>query len=131
MIHYNSNNENSNSAIFNVTATCVPIDSDGDGIVDARDYDSDNDGILDLIEAAGNNYNPILNIDTNGDGYDDVFGDNFSPAPQRAWKSPLWKNFLLISTNSFIRDCLFYCLCVYSTGAQIYVEGNVISRYFL
>ncbi len=79
LIHYNSNNENSNSAIFNVTATCVPIDSDGDGIVDARDYDSDNDGILDLIEAAGNNYNPILNIDTNGDGYDDVFGDNFTP----------------------------------------------------
>ena len=79
LTHYNSNNESSNSAIFNVTATCVPIDSDGDGIVDARDYDSDNDGILDLIEAAGNNYNPILNIDTNGDGYDDVFGDNFTP----------------------------------------------------
>ncbi|NDB78876.1 gliding motility protein, partial [archaeon] len=79
LIHYNSNIENSNSSIFNVTATCVPIDSDGDGIVDARDYDSDNDGVLDLIEAAGNNYNPILNIDTNGDGYDDIFGNNFTP----------------------------------------------------
>ena len=59
----------------------------------------------------------------------DLFGDNFSPAPQRAWKSPLWKNFLLISTNSFKR-LFFSCLCVYSTGAQIYVEGNVISQYF-
>ena len=57
----------------------MPIDSDGDGVVDARDYDSDNDGILDIIEASGNNYNPILNIDTNNDGYDDVFGDNFTP----------------------------------------------------
>ena len=79
LIHYNSNSENSNSVIFNVTATCVPIDSDGDGIVDARDYDSDNDGILDIIEASGNNYNPLINIDSNGDGYDDVFGDNFIP----------------------------------------------------
>ena len=77
--HYNSDIDNSNTAIFNVKATCVPIDSDGDGIVDARDYDSDNDGILDIIEAGGNNYNPILNIDSNNDGYDDVFGDNFTP----------------------------------------------------
>ncbi|MAW67853.1 MAG: gliding motility protein, partial [Flavobacteriales bacterium] len=77
--HYNSNTENSNTAIFNVTATCVPIDSDGDGIVDARDYDSDNDGILDIVEASGNNFNPLLNIDSNGDGYDDVFGENFTP----------------------------------------------------
>jgi hypothetical protein len=37
------------------------------------------DGLLDIIEASGNNYNPILNIDSNGDGYDDVFGDNFTP----------------------------------------------------
>ena len=68
-----------NTAIFNVKATCVPVDTDGDGIVDARDYDSDNDGILDIIEASGNNYNPLINIDSNGDGYDDVFGENFTP----------------------------------------------------
>ena len=79
LTHYNSSTENLNTAIFNVAATCVPIDSDGDGIVDARDYDSDNDGILDIVEASGNNFTPLLNSDSNGDGYDDVFGENFTP----------------------------------------------------
>ena len=58
----------------------------------------------------------------------DLFGDNFSPAPQRAWKSQLWKKILLISTNRF-KSLIFSCLCVYSTGPQIYVKGNVISEY--
>ncbi len=77
--HYNLNSEVEGIS-FRIRATCVPIDSDGDGIVDARDYDSDNDGILDIIEAGGNNYNPILNIDSNNDGYDDVFGEDFNPS---------------------------------------------------
>ena len=78
MTHYNSS-ESPNNAIFNVMATCVPVDSDGDGIVDARDYDSDNDSILDIIEASGSNYIPISNIDINQNGYDDIFESNFVP----------------------------------------------------
>mgnify|MGYP005722107601 FL=1 len=60
LTHYNSSTENLNTAIFNVAATCVPIDSDGDGIVDARDYDSDNDGILDIVEASGNKFYSLI-----------------------------------------------------------------------
>jgi hypothetical protein len=34
-------------------ATCIPRDSDGDGVFDQLDIDSDNDGITDAIEAQG------------------------------------------------------------------------------
>ncbi|MAU30342.1 MAG: hypothetical protein CMC36_00320, partial [Flavobacteriaceae bacterium] len=76
--HFNSS-DTSGIATFNLTATCVPIDSDNDGIVDARDYDSDNDGITDLIEASGDSYIPISGIDLNNDGIDDVFPNDFTP----------------------------------------------------
>ena len=78
MTHFNSSNT-VNKAVFNVTATCVPIDSDGDSVVDAEDSDSDNDGILDIIESSGSNYQPLSNIDTNGDGYDDIFSFESTP----------------------------------------------------
>ena len=76
--HYNSS-QNVNTAIFNVIATCLPLDSDGDGVVDSRDFDSDNDGITDIVEASGDGYIPISGIDTNGDGYDDIFANDFTP----------------------------------------------------
>ena len=78
MVHYNSSNT-VNKAVFNVTATCVPIDSDGDSIVDSEDSDSDNDGILDIIEAYGSNYQPLSNVDSNADGYDDIFSFESTP----------------------------------------------------
>jgi len=78
MTHFNSS-DTVNKAVFNVTATCVPIDSDGDLVVDAKDSDSDNDGILDIIESSGSNYQPISNIDANGDGYDDIFSFESTP----------------------------------------------------
>ena len=49
--NYNNSLNNSGGVSFKIKATCVPKDSDLDGIVDARDYDSDNDGIPDLIES--------------------------------------------------------------------------------
>jgi hypothetical protein len=70
--HYNSSSED-NGASFKMIATCFPIDSDNDGIVDSNDVDSDNDGILDIIENNGILYQPLSNIDENQDGYDDIF----------------------------------------------------------
>ena len=70
--HYNSSSED-NGASFKMIATCFPIDTDNDSIVDADDIDSDNDGILDIIENNGVLYQPLSNIDENQDGYDDIF----------------------------------------------------------
>jgi gliding motility-associated-like protein len=61
-------------------ATCIPKDSDLDGIVDQYDYDSDNDGLLDFIESQGNTIVTLSNVDANADGIDDVFGTGIVPA---------------------------------------------------
>jgi len=61
-------------------ATCVPKDSDSDGIADQNDYDSDNDTILDLVESQGTNFVALSNIDINNDGIDDTFGNGLTPA---------------------------------------------------
>ena len=65
--------ENSNFASFQIIASCLPQDSDGDGISDLIDIDSDNDGITDVIEIQGINFQTNSGIDTNADGIDDVF----------------------------------------------------------
>jgi hypothetical protein len=50
-------------------------DTDGDGLVNARDPDSDNDGIPDAIEMApGSRTSPLL-ADTDGDGFPDAYED--------------------------------------------------------
>src|SRR5690606_22410810 len=69
-----------NKATFRLSATCVPRDSDGDGIPDQIDLDSDNDGIPDSFESQGQNYSALSGTDTNGDGLDNIFGDGISPA---------------------------------------------------
>ena len=60
-------------------ASCIPLDSDGDGISDQNDKDSDNDGIPDAIEVVGSNASALTNIDVNGDGIDDVFATGLTP----------------------------------------------------
>lgn len=77
-IHKN-NTEDLSRATFKLTATCVPKDSDGDGIPDQLDLDSDNDGIPDYLEAQG--FNPIAytGVDVNNDGMSDAFGTGFIP----------------------------------------------------
>ncbi len=64
---------------LNLFATCIPKDSDGDGIADQNDLDSDNDSILDLFEAQGPTFLALSNIDINQDGIDDVFGEGIYP----------------------------------------------------
>jgi gliding motility-associated-like protein len=65
---------------LNLFATCIPKDSDGDGIADQNDLDSDNDSILDLFEAQGPTFLALSNIDLNQDGIDDAFGSGITPA---------------------------------------------------
>jgi len=67
-----------NKATFQLIATCVPKDTDGDGIPDQLDLDSDNDGIPDQIESQIKPI-PLSNTDTNLDGLDEIF--NFSASP--------------------------------------------------
>lgn len=69
-----------NKSTFKFYATCVPKDSDNDGIADQYDYDSDNDGILDVIESQGSAFAALSNTDTNEDGIDDIFGATFTIA---------------------------------------------------
>ncbi|MBG7631204.1 MAG: IgGFc-binding protein, partial [Bacteroidetes bacterium] len=51
--HKNISDTNSNSAAFKITATCVPLDTDQDGLNDDFDFDSENDGIPDRAECTG------------------------------------------------------------------------------
>jgi gliding motility-associated-like protein len=67
-------------ATLRLVASCIPKDSDGDGISDQNDYDSDNDGIPDSVEAYGNNVPVFTHVDVNGDGVDDVFGSGVTPS---------------------------------------------------
>lgn len=68
-----------NSAAFRLQATCMPRDSDNDGVDDYLDFDSDNDGIPDQFESA-NLVVTLLGTDANGDGLDDVYGDGIVAA---------------------------------------------------
>ena len=61
-------------------ASCIPKDSDGDGINDQNDADSDNDSTPDYSESQGNTIQALTQVDVNGDGIDDVFGLGLIPA---------------------------------------------------
>lgn len=76
--HKNLSDTAGNKSTFRLVATCVPKDTDGDGIPDQLDLDSDNDGIPDVIESQAK---PIAlsNIDANLDGLDDIFDANATP----------------------------------------------------
>ncbi|MDD5149192.1 MAG: T9SS type B sorting domain-containing protein, partial [Flavobacterium sp.] len=77
--HKNLSDDNANKSTLKFFATCVPKDSDSDGIADQLDSDSDNDGIPDTIEAQANSTVTLSNIDSNKDGLDNNFEPGFSP----------------------------------------------------
>jgi len=87
-----------------IVATCVPKDSDNDGIADQVDYDSDNDAIPDFVENQGTNVLALSHVDVNGDGIDDIFGTGITPADSDGDATP---NYLdLDSDNDGIFDVI-------------------------
>jgi gliding motility-associated-like protein len=76
--HKNLVDTASNRATFKLIATCVPKDSDGDGIPDQLDLDSDNDGTPDLIEVQAIP-KALSNTDTDLDGLDEIFEPSITP----------------------------------------------------
>jgi len=73
LTHTNLSDASGNNATFHLIASCVPRDTDSDGVIDALDLDSDNDGIPDAIEATGSAPITRSNTDINLDGLDDAF----------------------------------------------------------
>ena len=76
----NLSDSNTSRVALRLIATCVPIDSDADGVSDQIDLDSDNDSVLDYIESQGQNFAAISNTDSNQDGIDDTFGNGVVPS---------------------------------------------------
>ncbi|SHG95398.1 gliding motility-associated C-terminal domain-containing protein [Flavobacterium fluvii] len=75
----NLSDTNPNRVSLKFFSSCVPKDSDLDGIPDQLDPDSDNDGILDTIEAQANTSLALTNADTNNNGLDNAFEPGFTP----------------------------------------------------
>lgn len=69
-----------NRVSLNFVASCVGLDSDGDGVFNSQDYDSDNDGIPDFIENQPGVIQPLSGNDANNDGLDDIFATTNLPA---------------------------------------------------
>ena len=78
--HKNLLDSDPNKVSLKFYATCVPKDSDNDGVADQMDLDSDNDSILDFYETQGVNFVALSNVDANNDGIDDIFGNGITPA---------------------------------------------------
>lgn len=77
--HKNLSDTAPNRVSLKFFTTCIPKDSDLDGIADQLDPDSDNDGIADFIEAQANNTVALSNADTNKNGLDNAFEPGFTP----------------------------------------------------
>ncbi len=90
-------NTSTSRVALRLLATCVPKDSDGDGIADQNDYDSDNDSLIDLVEYQGTNVIVLSNIDDNNDGIDDAFGTGITPADSDSDSIP---NYLDLDTDN-------------------------------
>lgn len=77
--HKNLTDLTQTRAGFYLKATCIPNDTDGDGIPDQLDADSDNDSIIDNIESQGATFIAATTTDNNHDGLADVYGSGIIP----------------------------------------------------
>jgi gliding motility-associated-like protein len=82
--HKNLSTLVANNSTFKFTATCVPKDTDLDGVPDSLDLDSDNDGITDNVEAQGASFIASTAVDANNDGLSDAYGTGIVPADSDA-----------------------------------------------
>lgn len=112
---------NTSRVALRLIATCVPKDSDNDGIPDQIDYDSDNDTIPDFIESQGGNIIALSNVDTNHDGIDDIFGTGITPADTDNDGFP---NYLDIDSDN---DGIFDIVESGSTGNSANTNGITIN----
>ena len=105
--------------------SCVPKDTDGDGIFDYLDLDSDNDGILDTIEAQGQNTIAFSGSDDNQDGVDNSFGAGLIPVDT---DNDGVANYLdLDSDNDGIYDLVESGSSTIDINIDGIVDGNTIS----
>jgi len=111
---------NSNKSTFKLTATCVPVDSDLDGIADQLDSDSDNDGILDNVEFMSQNYIAYSNIDANLNGMDDIYEPLNIPSDFDLDTIPDYLD--LDSDNDGIKDSIETSINTDSTELANYVD---------
>lgn len=79
LVQSNLSDASVTKSAFFLSATCVPKDSDGDGISDQLDIDSDNDGISDNIESQGATFVASTAVDINRDGLSDAYGAGIIP----------------------------------------------------
>ncbi|MGH2666985.1 T9SS type B sorting domain-containing protein [Flavobacterium sp.] len=77
--HKNLLDSAGNKSTFKFIATCIPNDTDGDGILDQLDPDSDNDTIDDNTEAQVNSAVVLANADINLDGLDNAYEPGLTP----------------------------------------------------
>ncbi|TGD58083.1 T9SS type B sorting domain-containing protein [Flavobacterium humi] len=77
--HKNLLDSAGNKSTFKFVATCIPNDTDGDGIPNQLDTDSDNDAIPDSTEAQVNAAAVFANTDTNLDGLDNAYEPGITP----------------------------------------------------
>lgn len=100
--HNNETLSTTNSNIpFKITAACIALDSDNDGLENALDLDSDNDSVPDVIESSGAIIT-LSNTDANQDGLDDIFGNGSTPADSDSDTTPDYLD--LDSDNDGIYD---------------------------
>ncbi|OYU84151.1 MAG: gliding motility protein [Flavobacterium sp. BFFFF2] len=84
-----------------IFASCITIDTDGDGFSDQTDWDSDNDGIPDVFEASTTALT-LSTTDANHDGMWDVYGAGIVPVDTDADSIPDYVD--LDSDNDGIYD---------------------------
>ncbi len=71
--HKNLSETKNNNAAFKLSTSCLPKDSDDDGLIDEMDDDDDNDRIPTLVEVLGKDYKVVPFIDANKNGMNDIY----------------------------------------------------------
>jgi gliding motility-associated-like protein len=119
----NLTDDNTSRVALKLIATCVPKDSDGDGIPDQNDYDSDNDSIPDYYESQGANFIAKSNIDANNDGIDDAFGTGITAVDSDGDGVP---DYLDLDSDN---DGIFDIIESGSTGNQNNTSGIMVGNF--